>query len=836
MSTKRKSIELSKNLTFSRNYQKINPQKKIFSCSLLSLMISTLMVQNALAATGTELNNKPVANFDKIIVIAEKSDEATEATEDIVSAKDISDHQIESQQDLVRNNTEISVAEVGRYGNKGYTIRGVDGNRVAMTLDGVNLPDQQINQIFSPYGYMYEGRFNPDVELLSEVRLQVGADSFTSGSGALGGAVNYKTKDPMDLIKPGNQLGGYAKVGYSDKNEEFKTAVGLAGRNDKIEALINYVYRDGHELKNHRMLDFNKDKLDPSYDFERDPDYRMSQEGYIDNQAAILPDPRHYDSHATLAKAYWHVNDEHRVGVQGTYQYRQDKTNNYANHLSTSGGKRIGYDESELTSYGINYRYLPLDSRVIDEIKADLTYQEVVGVANTYIYKDETNELEGNKYRPQYDTIKQLNVEGIALPIETEHFGTHNISSKAKVVKADYELILQEWEKLIGRDLLGFGFIGPAVKKDIVSVALSDKIDITDRFSTTLGVRYDDYTYKPYMTEYGKAGLLGASDFYPVKIAYKNGDFDKDQHMNNVGGLLAFNYQVTPNWQTGYKLSTGFMAPSTSQMYSAFEILGNNLTPNVHLKPEKSLNHELTLKGNFDTFSVNATGFYTDYSDFIDTVYYQNEEPRCYTDNGTPICTPFIVNYISAQNIGKAKTYGVNLGGAWDLSDKANTQGRVRLNANLSYAKDSTDKGINLLATQPLNALMGLDYESANQDYQLHANLNYLGRKKAEDAKVTNFVFQGHDKKSLEVIEPYEHIDKSKSAFVFDVYGSKKLGNGFILAGGIYNLFDKEYVPWDSLRTLADLNVNSMVDDKGVGIERYTAPGRNYKIGLTYEF
>ena len=38
------------------------------------------------------------------------------------------------------------------------------------------------------------------------------------------------------------------------------------------------------------------------------------------------------------------------------------------------------------------------------------------------------------------------------------------------------------------------------------------------------------------------------------------------------------------------------------------------------------------------------------------------------------------------------------------------------------------------------------------------------------------------------------------------------------------------------LAFVSRINVNSMVDDQGVGIERFTAPGRNYKVGLTYEF
>ncbi|MBV6621092.1 hypothetical protein JMA02_21355, partial [Acinetobacter baumannii] len=72
---------------------------------------------------------------------------------------------------------------------------------------------------------------------------EVGSDSFNSGSGAMGGAVSFKTKDPEDLIKPNRQLGGYAKKGYSSSNEEISESFGLAGRNDKLEAIINYVHR-----------------------------------------------------------------------------------------------------------------------------------------------------------------------------------------------------------------------------------------------------------------------------------------------------------------------------------------------------------------------------------------------------------------------------------------------------------------------------------------------------------------------------------------------------------------------------------------------------------------
>ncbi|MBV6621044.1 TonB-dependent receptor plug domain-containing protein, partial [Acinetobacter baumannii] len=75
----------------------------------------------------------------------------------IKTAKTISDNLIDSNKDLVRYNPDISVSDAGRDGSNGYAIRGVDGNRVALNLDGVSLPDKQVNEIFSAYGYMFEG-------------------------------------------------------------------------------------------------------------------------------------------------------------------------------------------------------------------------------------------------------------------------------------------------------------------------------------------------------------------------------------------------------------------------------------------------------------------------------------------------------------------------------------------------------------------------------------------------------------------------------------------------------------------------------------------------------
>lgn len=816
------------------------PNKKHSSFRWLMLAIGLSLSHATWSANATpEQDEQPKGD---VIIIEGTPYNAHEASEEITTSKDIQDKQINSQHDLVKYNPEISVAEVGRYGSKGFSIRGVDGNRVAMTYDGVNLPNQQINQVFSGYGYMYEGRYAPDMELLSAVRLKAGSDSFNSGNGAMGGAVEYKSKDPYDLIKPEKNTGAYAKTGYTSKNEEYMLGLGVATRFERASAIINYAYRDGHELKNHRMLDFNKAKLDPNYDFANDPDYQYPSTGYVNSKASILPDPQHYTSHAVMGKLNYDINEQHQLHLQGTHQERLNQSHGFSK--TTTTGERITFDESNMQSVGLGHTYTPSDSAWLEEAKTQYTHQKITGIANTYLYLENSttgqHELDGNKYRPQYDTTDQLNINADFAPIYTERAGDHELSLKFNYAQTDHELIMKEWARLQGPDLNRYLFIGPSVKKDIISLALTDEVAF-DKLNTQFGLRYDRHKYAPYMTDINRTSIQDTSDEYYAKRLFLDGEFDKTKHISNLGWQAGVNYTFNPNWQLGYQASTGFLAPSVSQMYSAFEMLGNRLTTNVDLKPEKSINQSLSLQGDFKSISTHATVYHTQYRDFIKTVTTQREESTCYTNSsGSRVCSPMIRNYIMADNIDKAKTYGIRLGAVADISNWGGigqtTHGRIQLNAQTHFAKDSTSEGTNLLATQPPETSLGASYQSNNNKHQLHAKLRYLNAKKSEDAKVIDFVFQGTGQKSKQVIVPYEHIDKSTSAFVFDLYGSTTIYDGLKLSAGIYNVFNEKYIPWSNLRSLAEMNINSMVDDDGKGLERYTAPGRNFALSVSYEY
>ena len=58
--------------------------------------------------------------------------------------KAIQEELIANNHDLVRYTTDVGISDNGRRA-KGFAMRGVEGNRVGISVDGVNLPDSEEN-------------------------------------------------------------------------------------------------------------------------------------------------------------------------------------------------------------------------------------------------------------------------------------------------------------------------------------------------------------------------------------------------------------------------------------------------------------------------------------------------------------------------------------------------------------------------------------------------------------------------------------------------------------------------------------------------------------------
>ncbi|QSZ40052.1 iron transporter [Actinobacillus pleuropneumoniae] len=66
----------------------------------------------------------------------------------------IQEELIANTKDLVRYTTDVGIADSGHH-LKGFAMRGVEGNRVGISIDGVNLPDSEENSLYARLGFIY---------------------------------------------------------------------------------------------------------------------------------------------------------------------------------------------------------------------------------------------------------------------------------------------------------------------------------------------------------------------------------------------------------------------------------------------------------------------------------------------------------------------------------------------------------------------------------------------------------------------------------------------------------------------------------------------------------
>ncbi|AFJ01597.1 TonB-dependent heme/hemoglobin receptor family protein [Methylophaga frappieri] len=152
-----------------------------------------------------------------------------------VDAAQIEKLQANDLEDLFSQSPEVTVSGGADIGQKLY-IRGVEDQLLNITIDGA----QQATRLFH-----HAGRISIEPELLKQVEVNAGAGNALSGPGALGGSVKFVTKDPEDMLRPGEDFGGLVKGMFSSNTDSFKTNTSLFGRlTDDWSAMVSYTQAD----------------------------------------------------------------------------------------------------------------------------------------------------------------------------------------------------------------------------------------------------------------------------------------------------------------------------------------------------------------------------------------------------------------------------------------------------------------------------------------------------------------------------------------------------------------------------------------------------------------
>ena len=744
---------------------------------------------------------------------------------------------VSDESDLVRYDPGISVVEGGRSGSNGFTIRGVDKDRVAINVDGLaqaeSRSSEAFQELFGAYGNFNANRNTSEPENFSEVTINKGADSLKSGSGALGGAVNYKTKSASDYVSEEKPYHLGIKGGYIGRNSQKFSSITAAGTWLGLDALMVYTRRFGKETKNNSdaadtVITDNKQSWNPN----------AGSTNYGSRGVArSKPDPQDWVNKSTLFKLGYNFNDKNRIG----WIYEDSRTDRTTTELSNmwaanwkgealgdtrsrqdiSYRKRIGFEYKNQLEKGpwdsLNLRY---DRQTIDMSTWtwDLPTDYASNGVNSDVYHmfrniRQKNTQFGADAEKQIDFSKSVWAMQYGLGGSQNDNGNRDHSYWVRLYDPKYQTSNNQELTML---------VESSSKNRFAYWNNTFQFGDSSQYRLNAGLRYDNSSSKAKDNPNYTPAIRG-------QIPY----LGSERKHSGFSYGLGLDWKFTPHLNLLAKYSTGFRAPTSDETWLLFPHPDFYLKANPNLKAETAKNFELGLAGSGKAGNFKFSGFQTRYRNFIELTYMGVSSDNPNSPNYAPISdgTALVSSPVwQNQNRSSAWVKGLEFNGTWNLDSIGLPQG-THAGVNVSYikgkAKQNNGQETPINALSPWSAVYNLGYDAPSKRWGLNAYLTRTAAKKPSDTV--------HSSDDLN--NPWPFAKHSKAYTLFDLTGYVNLGKYFTLRAGAYNIGNKKYYTWESLRSIREFGTVNRVDNKThAGIQRFTSPGRSYNLTLEAKF
>jgi hemoglobin/transferrin/lactoferrin receptor protein len=584
-------------------------------------------------------------------------------TVSVIDAGQIADDMVTNIKDLVRYEPGVSVQHsparfgaargiTGRAGNAGFNIRGLDGNRVLIQVDGIRLLDA------FDFGAQSVGRGDyVDVGLVRSIEILRGPASALYGSDGLAGAVSFTTADPEDFLAKGKSIGGSVQAGFDSSDRQFSETGVLAGRFGNWSAMIAYTRRDGHELGNKGSND-------------------------APNANRTAPNPQDTTANAVLGKLVWAPNAANIVRL--TLDHQDDRTATdvlsgvaAVPSAATSVIGLTARDASKRNRASLDWRYTG---------SGWLTQAQTA----VWVQQSRDREFTAEDRFTAADRTRLNTFDNRVIGASTElrsDFTTGTVTHKL-IWGGDASITRQEGIRSgtvpTAPDVFPTRAF-PITDYWLAGGYVADQIGIGgDRLTLYPTLRFDYYSLTPRRDALLPASFTTAGQ-HGSRLSPKLGAVLK---LGGPASLFA-NY------------AQGFKAPSPSQVNQFFENptspqFAYRTIPNPNLKPETSRSFEGGLRLHGDTFDAGVTAFTGRYRNFID---------QQITGGQGSVADPIIYQFI---NLNRAKIEGIE--GKIDVHPESGFTGNVAV----SYARGEVtgDSGVKipLLSVDPVKIVVGVGY------------------------------------------------------------------------------------------------------------------------------
>lgn len=547
-----------------------------FALSRLSLVTALAFgsVPTAQAQVTAQLLAAPA--LQEVVVSGSRNEQSSDElpmTIDVIKAADMEEGQIRDIRDAAKDIPNVSVrraparfglaqGDTGREGNAGFNIRGLDGNRVLMLVDGIRIPRSYA------FGVNSFGRDSLSMDLVKRIEFVKGPASVLYGSDGIAGLVNFITYEPEDFLKDGKTIGGRASVSYSGDDHGTAVTGTVAGRaSEVLDWQISVAGNRASELDN-----------------------QGENNGTGANRTA--PNPQSDRGNALMAKVVLRpaAGQKHVITLEHV-----DKKSDYelltARSAAVLGVNAFTKMDRNRLTWDARYR---LDALLADNLQTVLSYQDAE--SREFAFEDRSVLVDRSRDTYYRERTLQAGIQADKTWRLSPQW-THRITYGLDHASADISNFQTGTVPAAGETFPLKRF--PDTTESSTAVYVQDEF-IGGNWSITPGVRVDHFSINA-----SQAGFPAPA----VSLS--------DSAVSPKFGVL---YRATSQWSVFGNYASGFRAPNAGQVNAFFQnnTGGNYRTiPNPNLKPEKSNNLEFGVRGRLEQLSLNAAVFHGRFKDLI---------------------------------------------------------------------------------------------------------------------------------------------------------------------------------------------------------------------------
>jgi hemoglobin/transferrin/lactoferrin receptor protein len=744
------------------------------SALMLCTAISTFVFAQSAAAQNAQPANGAAATTQlQEIVVKGKRNAAASAASDTPLAT-------QTSADVIQKKQINSISDLGR-----TTEVGVNFNR---STGAVNIRGLEGSRVLTtvdgiPLPYLSDDTrsVNGGVDTigfssLSAVDVVRGGDSSRAGAGALGGVLSFRTLEAEDLLSDGRDWGALTKAEYDSVDHSIGTSLAAGKKIDNTSILFQAGYKKGHERSNQGRVD-----------------------GY--GSTRTMQDPADTKKYDLLFKLRHDLAGGHRIGLTAERFYAKTKIDAFTqqNTANFNIGNYDSFENANRSRLSLDYKFVAEGSdSPVDKFDASLYWMRQSLAAGYDAYRNTRPFREIGRSNVNDQTTLGIVANGekafdLGSAQHTVTFGFDVAKLGTKQFSGGYDTCNEPFSGT--RDTCGNLHTNmadtPKVGGYKVGAYIDDHIALgSSGFSVTPGLRLDWADYDPEMTpEFERNN---------TKPKLPNG-FDDFA----ISPKLRGEYQFTDSL-TGYaQWSSAFRAPTMSELYSTFGAPNTYLRlGNSQLESETGNSFDLGFNLNTGDIKAKMSVFYNRFSNFIDSKTLNADEMRAiglnpsdYTGTGKFVSQKY--------NIASVQTWGTEF-----AATKAFDNG-LSFTAGFAYTNGKDrDTGAFLRSVAPMKLVLGANYDAE----QWGIGANWVGVRQGKGISGSDSSGTSHFK-----TPGYGIVDLS-------AWWEPEQAKGLRLQAGIYNVFDKTYYDSSSARS------------KSTPYERYTEPGRSFKISLTQKF